>query len=743
MVELTELRTSHSKTFDKGNGSKVVECSVARVHYLENGEYLDIDTNWEYENGFGHKVQKADYHLRHYDHKVRFGFSNGVFVDYGLNYAFNFHENVADTEADSNTQIRYKAIPDGVKLEIELAECPALPPSYSYSADTTNCSIIVDNNKLIFIDKDDVPIGEIPSPWMVDANGERGDVTIDYVDGNIVFTPDFAFLQAAAYPVTIDPTTTLQVGADADDGFWATDNFFGTNYGVMMVGTLGDTTSRHMFSRFSNVTIPQGATILSSKIQYKADGNYSNTSCITRIYLNNVDNASAPTSAVDANAKTLTTGYVDWTIGTWATNTWYDSPDIKDIVQAIVNRIGWASGYAMMILHKTVVGSSTAGAYREAYDYGYSGNISGPKLIIEYSTSVDVTIDAVTATATAEAIAPTVSTTWNATIQSVTATATAQAIAPTITAEQNATIDAPVATATSQAIAPTVINYVNSTVTKYAQSNDSGWTNSNNGHADDGSYATVVPAQNGSTYVYYRNFDFGLPADAIINQITVEQQWKVSTTSSIATLRSRAYLGTTAMGTEYTNTAEPTSDTTQSYTNVGTFTVAQLNDNSASGFRVRIGASRGNTATSFTGSLDYVKVSVAYSVPITAVVATATAEAPAPTVVVVQNATVQSVVANANAEAIPPSVLATQNTTIQSVVANANAAAIPPTVTATISCYIDVPTAECTALALRPTISLSTTINAVVATATSDFKPPLAFSYQGITLELIRFIIKT
>jgi hypothetical protein len=80
--------------------------------------------------------------------------------------------------------------------------------------------------------------------------------------------------------------------------------------------------------------------------------------------------------------------------------------------------------------------------------------------------------------------------------------------------------------------------------------------------------------------------------------VTVE--WKVSTTASIATLGAQAWVSGAAYGTELVTSAEPTVDTVQSFTVTG-LTRAQL-ANGVLGVRVR--ASRANSNTAFTASLD-------------------------------------------------------------------------------------------------------------------------------------------
>lgn len=151
--------------------------------------------------------------------------------------------------------------------------------------------------------------------------------------------------------------------------------------------------------------------------------------------------------------------------------------------------------------------------------------------------------------------------------------------------------------------------------TRAPTTNTAGWTSSGNAYASDNVYATAAPAQNGTTSVRVGTFGFGaIPANATITNVTVSVEWKVDTTASIATLGSQVYVSNTARGTELVNSAEPTSDTTQTFTVAG-LTRADLLDGT---FEVQVRASRGATATGFTASLDAVSVQVDYTTPIPA-----------------------------------------------------------------------------------------------------------------------------
>lgn len=175
------------------------------------------------------------------------------------------------------------------------------------------------------------------------------------------------------------------------------------------------------------------------------------------------------------------------------------------------------------------------------------------------------------------------------------------------------------------------------TISKFPSSNQAAggafngsWTSPNNAHADDGSYATAAPGKN-QEFASVWSVPFStsdIPNGAGITSTTVEVQWKVSTTSSVATLRSTAFADSaqaTAVSASpgVNDTAEPTADTIRTYS--ATPTLAQLRD-----LWVRVQAMRGNTNTAFTASLDYVKVTVVYTDPPAGVTGTGSSSLVAP-----------------------------------------------------------------------------------------------------------------
>ncbi len=153
-----------------------------------------------------------------------------------------------------------------------------------------------------------------------------------------------------------------QVSASSDDAQENTPGniafLTGTTLGVVGAGT-------HCGCRFTNVTVPQNATITSATISF---------------YVDSVNNSVANSCSVKLQAadNPLTFAATKWNIslrpttvngGSFGASTtgWNDSTDISAAVQEVVNRSGWVSGNAMAVI--TYHGIFFADMVVRAYDY--------------------------------------------------------------------------------------------------------------------------------------------------------------------------------------------------------------------------------------------------------------------------------------------------------------------------------------------------------------------------------------
>lgn len=139
---------------------------------------------------------------------------------------------------------------------------------------------------------------------------------------------------------------------------------------------------------YSGVTIPQGATIDSAYFEVNSNDTY-NAGANTINYLISAqaaDNAAALAGTngdLRASVRPRTTADVTLNATNMVTNTWYSSPDMKAVIQEVVNRAGWASGNAMVILMDTKP-DSAVGEWQIISCYGLSPT-RAPKLTINYT----------------------------------------------------------------------------------------------------------------------------------------------------------------------------------------------------------------------------------------------------------------------------------------------------------------------------------------------------------------------
>ncbi len=142
--------------------------------------------------------------------------------------------------------------------------------------------------------------------------------------------------------------------------------------------------------RYTGITIPQGAIIQSAYIQFVTDESQSGTVVNVRIRGEASDDAAAISSSdSDISGRTNTVASVTWSaIPSWTLvpeiGANQKTPDIKTIIQEIVNRGGWASGNDIVI--KIENNASTASTRRTAESYD-GGSTVAPELQIVWTPS--------------------------------------------------------------------------------------------------------------------------------------------------------------------------------------------------------------------------------------------------------------------------------------------------------------------------------------------------------------------
>lgn len=154
--------------------------------------------------------------------------------------------------------------------------------------------------------------------------------------------------------------------------------------------------------RFTNVTIPKGATIISACLIFRCSNSRSGGVANTRISAEKEDNPATfadDAAAFDARWANRTVARVDWdSIPAWVKDTDYNSPEIKTVIQEIVDRAGWVSGNSMVLFWEDFEDRSDKNdCLRIAYSYDGSTTYAPILYVIYKATTVSLLSRSLTA----------------------------------------------------------------------------------------------------------------------------------------------------------------------------------------------------------------------------------------------------------------------------------------------------------------------------------------------------------
>lgn len=137
--------------------------------------------------------------------------------------------------------------------------------------------------------------------------------------------------------------------------------------------------------RFTNVTIPQNATITNAYVQFTADGNSSNTTELLVYVEDDVSPSSYQTVNYDVTSRNYSTSVF------WSPSVWNDgdsglaqrTPDLATYIQNIVTNAGWVSGNSVAVkIEGTGVSLTSTSAKRKAES---ADGLAAPVLHVEYT----------------------------------------------------------------------------------------------------------------------------------------------------------------------------------------------------------------------------------------------------------------------------------------------------------------------------------------------------------------------
>lgn len=178
-------------------------------------------------------------------------------------------------------------------------------------------------------------------------------------------------------------TLSVQIGAGNNDGT-VYDTFL--EVAATTLGLDNAVSPRsNIYLRFTGITIPQGATISACTVTLIGDA--SSNGIVAEFYCSQEDNAaSLSVGEVVGDRSWGTLGANTWSIPALSSGTSYTTPDVSDVVQAIINRGGWSSGNSLLFrLGINSTGGKGSSRSFRSYDHGSSPKLA--QIDITYTTS--------------------------------------------------------------------------------------------------------------------------------------------------------------------------------------------------------------------------------------------------------------------------------------------------------------------------------------------------------------------
>ncbi|MBW2482105.1 MAG: hypothetical protein JRF38_19110 [Deltaproteobacteria bacterium] len=199
------------------------------------------------------------------------------------------------------------------------------------------------------------------------------------------------FVLAAGWGIGVDAvyanTVDVRISASSDDAEEAESGSVGlSSSDLELVRT---SSNQQVGMRFQNITIEQGAIINSAYIEFACDENWHTEVTSLTIY-GQAHNNALTFSGINYNIshRVKTNSSVAWDItAQWGTTHGrYQTPDLRDIIQEIVDRSGWESGNSLAII-VTGSGKRVAESWNGANS---SGDLTlAPRLVIDYTGGSD------------------------------------------------------------------------------------------------------------------------------------------------------------------------------------------------------------------------------------------------------------------------------------------------------------------------------------------------------------------
>ncbi len=188
------------------------------------------------------------------------------------------------------------------------------------------------------------------------------------------------------------PTINRRVNASTDDGHHAigTPHAYSNSTPFQTIGNQVSvfSTGIGFFCRFDRVTVPKNANITAAHIALKSAATLSAATCRVVVEAEDADDPTAVVDDADWHALIRTTASVTWNpVPGLANNEEINTPSLVDIVQELVDRVGWTPTNAMQFLIHDDAELSDANAYRLFDSYNADPN-TAPLLVVTYDVVV-------------------------------------------------------------------------------------------------------------------------------------------------------------------------------------------------------------------------------------------------------------------------------------------------------------------------------------------------------------------
>jgi hypothetical protein len=167
-------------------------------------------------------------------------------------------------------------------------------------------------------------------------------------------------------------TQTFNPTAATDDAYITPDlAFISTTSTFLRMGVDGAGDANHTGVRFRNVTVANGAAVVSAFIRFVAAHNNPTTTCDLNIVGENNAAPAAFSTYADFIGRSQTSASVLWNnVSAWLAGAQYDTPDISPVIQEIVDLGGWASGNDLVVFVED--NGSDTGGFRQGASFDHT-----------------------------------------------------------------------------------------------------------------------------------------------------------------------------------------------------------------------------------------------------------------------------------------------------------------------------------------------------------------------------------